>query len=67
MTTHQASHTHFNSKPFRGFLTKLIGEAFYTEEMIPVPITDPENMAVYDYEDPCDQQQFLRSFIGRTI
>jgi hypothetical protein len=35
--------------------------------MIPVPITDPENMAVYDYEDPCDQQQFLRSFIGRTI
>lgn len=61
-----ATHTTLKS-PFRGFLTQLLSEAFYTEELIPAPMTEPENLSVYDYEDPCDQQLFLKSFLGRNL
>lgn len=65
-TNNTAEHSTFK-KPFQSFLTQLLNEAFYKEEFIPVPMTEPENISVYDYEDPCDQQQFLKSFLGRAI
>ena len=65
--------TSFNSvntqtpAPFRGFLTKLLSEAFYQEEFIPAHITEPENLSIYDYEDPCDRQIFIKNFLGKMI
>ena len=67
MTSMNAQHRNSNHKPFRGFLASLLSEAFYTEEFIPAAMTEPENLSIYDYEDPCDQQHFLRSFLGKAV
>jgi len=56
-----------NTTPFRGFLTQLLSEAFYTEEVIPGHITKPENISLYEDEDPCDQEQFIKSFLGKDF
>ena len=67
MNTTNTAHNTFKQKPFRGFLTQLLSEAFYTEELIPVPMTEPDHISIYDYEDPCDQQQFLRRFLNKSV
>ena len=56
-----------NPAPFRGFLTRLLSEAFYQEEFIPAHITEPENLSIYDYEDPCDRQIFIKNFLGKMV
>lgn len=65
-TTSNSSNTQITA-PFHGFLTKLLSEAFYQEEFIPAHITEPENLSLYDYEDPCDRQIFIKNFLGKMI
>lgn len=60
-------HNQTTSIPFRGFLTRLLSEAFYTEEVIPGHMTQPENLSTYEEEDPCDQEQFIKSFLGKSF
>ena len=60
--TQQATPFHL---PFRGFLTGLLNEAFYNDEVIPHHMTEPDNISSFEDEDPCDQQQFIKSFLGK--
>ena len=67
MSTHALSHTQIPSAShepplFRGFLTKLLHEAFYFEEEADINL-DLENNGVYEEEDSSDQKTFIQSFL----
>jgi hypothetical protein len=67
MSTHTLSHAqalsaHHQTPLFRGFLTKLLHEAFYIEEEGDLTL-DLENNGTYEEEDASDQKSFIQSFL----
>ena len=64
-TTYTQTKQSSSQNVFRGFLTKLLSEAFYQEDHLSNYITEPDNLNIYDYEDPCDEQIFIKKFLNR--
>lgn len=66
MSTHALSHPQLSAchetPLFRGFLTKLLHEAFYLEEEGDINL-DLENNSVFEEEEQADQKSFIQSFL----
>jgi hypothetical protein len=67
MSTHALPHTHnlsdhHETPLFRGFLTKLLHEAFYFEEDSDIGL-DLENNSTFEEEDETDQKNFIQGFL----
>ncbi len=66
-STHAAHATTIDQNPnhFRGFLTKLLHEAFYLEEDFMKENTQrlSEDFVVHEPEEKCDQFNFIHQFL----